>query len=132
MRYDNEMKRSRLQGILLASSMMLTPAGLAFAAPSNLQGYLDLIVYFINDTLIPTAFAVALLFFFVNITRLFIIDSAQAYKREQARTYALYSIIAFVFITSVWGVIAIFNDALDLNSNEQPICPDYIKDCNSL
>ena len=106
----------------------LAPVSVAFAAPSTVQGYLIVIVQFFNKTLIPFIFAIALLFFFVNVTKYYIIEGGDSYSRSQAKQYMLYAIIALVVITSLWGIVDLIVSSLGFGGH-QPICPDYIKNC---
>lgn len=114
--------------LLFLSTILLLPSP-ALAA-RKLQDYLSEIVSFINNIIIPFIFAIAVLFFFVNITRYYIIEGADAYSREQAKKYALYAIIALVFITSIWGIIGLVMSSIGLNRNSA-VCPDYVTDCET-
>ena len=107
----------------VVASIAYTP--MAFAATKKLQDYILLITDFIGNTLIPFFFALALFFFLVNMTRFFILKGGDAYARDQARTFAMYGLIAFVFLVSIWGITNIILGAFDLDE-AQPICPDYI------
>jgi len=112
---------ARLQ-LLVVSFLILLPS-LAWAQGRDLQWYLAAITGFINNTLIPFFFALAILFLFVNVTRYLIIDGADVSSREQARKYIMYAIIGLVFLTSIWGVINLVTGALRLDNTT--ICPDY-------
>jgi len=112
---------ARLQ-LFAVTSLTLLPS-LVWAQTRDLQWYLGAISGFINNTLIPFFFALAILFLFINITRFFIIDSADASSREQARKYIMYAVIGLVFLTSIWGIINLVTGALRLDNTT--ICPDY-------
>lgn len=105
--------------------MLATPT-IAAAQGRNVQWYLESITAFVNGTIIPLFFAIAILFLFVNVTRYFVIEAADAYKREEARTYIIYAVIALVFLTSLWGVINLITTSLGLDNNVAN-CPDYIE-----
>jgi hypothetical protein len=101
----------------------------AFAAEAGkdtLQGYIVLILQFVNYTLLPLLFSIALLFFLVNAARYFIFKGDSDDGREKAKTLALYGIGAFVFLVSIWGIVNMFVYGLGIDSSE-PICPDYFR-----
>lgn len=83
--------------------------------------------FFINYTLLPFLFALALLFFLVNVVRYFIYGSGEAEGRAQARRLALYGIAAFVILVSIWGIVHIFTSALGIGG-DRAVCPDYFGD----
>lgn len=91
----------------------------------GLQDFLFYIVEFINFTLIPLLFAIALLFFLANVVRYFILGAQEEEKREQARKLAVYGLAAFVLLVSIWGIVNLITRSLDLDY-ESPICPDYM------
>lgn len=114
----------------LTGALLLLPVEVAWAQGRDLQWYLAAITDFINLSLIPFFFALAILFLLINITRYFVIDAADAYSREQARTYVIYAVIALVFLTSIWGIINIVTSSFGLD-DQRPICPDYDTSCRS-
>lgn len=124
------MKRTMAQTTtFLLLLLVFLPTKVAFAADS-VQEFLSLISNFINNTLIPFLFALVMLFLFVNVFRYFIVEGADTASREQARQYMLWAVIALVFLSSIWGIIALFINAFDINTRAQ-VCPDYNPDCGS-
>ena len=107
-----------------------TYAHITFAATRTLTQYVGLITDFISKTLIPFFFALAILFFLFNIARYFIIKGGDASAREQARKFAMYGLIAFVFLFSIWGITNMILDAFNLD-NGTTICPDYNPNCKT-
>ncbi len=120
----NALTNFKFQLLLLIVVVFSIPA-VTLAQGRDIQSYLSSITIFVNTTIIPFFFAVAILFLFVNVTRYFVIDAADAYKREEARKYMMLAVIGLVFITSIWGVINLVTNAFGIDSNV-PICPDYI------
>ncbi len=111
--------------LLFSSTFFLTSLSVAFAAPGgNIQGYIETAINFINGILIPFIFSLAILFFFVNIVRYYILNGADTYSHEQARKYLLYSIIAFVVILGIWGILQILMKSLGIRDTDY-LCPDY-------
>ena len=101
------------------------------ANKDSVQGYIVLVLQFINWTLLPLLFSIALLFFLINAARYFIIEGDNDGAREKARTLALYGIGAFVFLVSIWGIVNMFVFGLGIGQ-EESMCPDYLDDwCGS-
>ena len=92
----------------------------------DLQTFLIRFVVFLNTTFIPFLLAFAFIMFLWNMTRYFIIEGANEKEHEKAKSFALYSIAAFVVITSIWGIVNLFTGGFGFTSNQQ-ITPDYIK-----
>ncbi len=89
------------------------------------QGIIKSLGVFINNTLIPLLFGIALLFFLFNIARYFIIDAENKDSRDKAKNSALYGIAAFVLLVSIWGIVNMFVSSLGITGSEA-ICPDYL------
>ena len=117
--------------IALVSSCLPLSALAQGGDKDTVQGYLVLITNFVGDTLLPFLFAIALLFFLVNIARYFIIGGSEAESQEKAKTLAIYGIGAFVFLISIWGIVNMFVSAFEIDDTEAN-CPDYLGDwCGS-
>lgn len=97
------------------------------AGKDSIQGYLVLILEFINFTIIPLLFTFALLFFLVNATRYFIIEAGDSDGRDKAKRLALYGISAFVILVSIWGIVNMFVYGLGIDGSDSK-CPDYLGD----
>lgn len=95
----------------------------------DLIDYLSAFTNFFDSTIIPMLFALSVLFLLVNVTRYFVIESADASARETARTYVLYAVIALVVVTSLWGIIELIASGLGIDGS-LPACPDYIDSGN--
>ena len=68
------------------------------------------IVPFIDGTLIPLLYAVALGFFLFGILRFFFSGGEE--NREKGKKFALWGIIGFVVMFSVWSIVKILLEAL--------------------
>ena len=90
----------------------------------DLQTLLLMILDFLNGTIIPLIFAIAVLFFLWNATRYFIIGGANEDDQEKARRLAVWGILAFVVITALWGIVALISGSLDVGRINF-IEPDY-------
>lgn len=121
MRYHLGMKK-----ILFLIAGTTLPANLALAA-GTLVTYLELVTYFIDRIVIPLLFAVALLVFLVNTVRYFVIGATETEARSKARSHALWSIAAFVFLVGLIGIISLITNSLNWGGDDA-ICPDYLQD----
>ena len=82
---------------------------------SFLEGYKENIVSIINGILIPVLIAIAFLVFLWGVYKYFIKDGDNESEREKGKTFVLYGIIGFVIIFSVWGLVNIVSDTLNLS-----------------
>lgn len=80
---------------------------------------------FINQAVIPLIFGIALLFFLWNVVRYFIIGGANEEDRAKAKRLALWAIIAFVLMVSIWGIVNLLVGGLGFD-RDRGIIPDYI------
>lgn len=83
------------------------------------------VLSFLNRTIVPFILALAFLIFIWNIARYFIIGGAQEESRRKARRIALWGIIAFVFILSIWGIVNMLVSGLGFQY-KPPLNADYI------
>lgn len=91
-----------------------------------IQGYADDITGIINDILIPVLMAIALLVFLWGIYRYFIKGASNESEKGEGRTFALYGVIGFVIMVSLWGIVQIFMTTLNLDtSNNAPPPPTF-------
>ncbi len=119
--------RVLLLSLIGTSSLSAQWVFAAEAGRDSVQGYIVLILQFINFVLIPFLFSIALLFFLINAARYFILKGANESDREKARTLALYGIGAFVILVSFWGIVNMFVSSLRIADTEAR-CPDYLGD----
>lgn len=92
----------------------------------DLQAIFTAIVSFINDSLLPFIIAISFFFFLWNAVRYFIIGGANPDDQEKARSLAIWGILAFVVISSIWGIVNIFADSFGIDDSSVPT-PDYME-----
>lgn len=116
----------------LASSLALTASIVAPLLVSAeginekpLQGYSDSIIGIINSALVPLLIAVAFIVFLFGVYKYFIAGADKDTEREEGRKFALSGIIGFVIILSVWGLVAIVRNTLNLTTNNNPPPPTF-------
>ncbi len=78
----------------------------------ELSKFFDGIRNFINGTLVPLVFAIAFLAFLWGATKYFILGGHDEGKREEGRQLMLYSIVAFVLMISIWGIVNLIGGSL--------------------
>jgi hypothetical protein len=91
---------------ILGSSFFLLPL-ITFAQFKEVDTFFNNISTFINNVLVPLVFAFALLFFVYGMFRYFILGGASDENREKGRSVMWWSIIGFVLMVSIWGIVNI-------------------------
>ena len=91
----------------------------------DLFGYFDEIEKILN-TLVLFFLTLGLLGFIYNIIRYFFIESTNEQGREKAKQYALWSILGFVAIVSIWGMVSLLIDASGIEKSGDFECSDYL------
>lgn len=99
------------------SLLALTPA-LVMAQFGEVNTFFGKIVTFINDVLIPLIFAVALLMFIFGMFRYFIAGGADEGKREDGKQLMLYSILGFVLMVSIFGIVNLIASGLGFSKQQ--------------
>lgn len=99
---------------------------LAFLAPlialaqefGEIGSFIENISSFINSTLIPLVFGIALLVFLWGIFQYFILGGGDEGKREEGKKLMLYAIIGFVVMVSVFGIVNMIANGLGFSDDE--------------
>lgn len=92
----------------------------------SLQEFIIAITQFIGNVILPFLFGLALFFFVWNVVKFLIIGGADKDARVNARNLALYSIGAFVFLVSLWGIVNLITGGLNFGPNNY-VMPDIIE-----
>lgn len=114
---------------LLTAVMALMPmAAFAQGELGQVSAFLQNIVDFINGTLVPLLFVVAFLFFIWGMFQYFIRGGHDQESQEKGKQLIVYSVIGFVLMISIWGIVNIVASGLglnqDLDSSLIPNTPD--------
>lgn len=108
-------------GLLLAPMFALAQ----FNGSNELTDFGQRIINFINNTLVPFVFAVALLLFIYGVYLYFFYGRSEEDARKTGRDYILWSIIAFVVMVSVWGIVNLVAGGINLDDgNIQDLIPE--------
>ena len=97
--------------------LVLTPV-MALAQFGEVNNFLGDVSSFINGTLIPLVFAVALLVFIYGVFKYFILGGGDESKREEGRNLMLYAIIGFVVMVSIFGIVNLIAGGLGFSDDE--------------
>ena len=118
---------SRLTTLAVLTASFAAPL-LALAAQSGINldpvlSYSIGITQIINWVLIPVLMAIALVTFFWGIFKYFIWGAENESDKVEGRKFAMWGIIGFVIIFSVWALVGIVRNTLDLNNSKSPKPP---------
>lgn len=91
--------------------------------PTYIQGYATSITTIINSILVPVLISIAFIVFLWGVYNYFILGADNETKRSEGKTFALYGIIGFVVLFSVWGIVNIFMGTLGLSTGNVPAFP---------
>ena len=97
---------------LLALLLVLSPAVVLAGEFTELEGFAGVVIEFINGTLIPLIFALALLVFIWGMFNFFILGGGDEGKREQGKSLMLYAILGFVLMIVIFGIVNLIANGL--------------------
>jgi len=95
---------------------------------SNLQKvFVDLLA--LVDMLVPVIFAIAFIVFLWGVFTYFIAGGANDEKRKEGAKFVMWSIIGFVVMVSIWGIVNVFANTLGFNKENRPCLPTFSGPC---
>ncbi len=95
----------------LALVLVLIPFELLFAqtrAAADIGYFTNLgtkLLGFVQGTLMPLLYAVALLMFVWGVFKTFILGGADSGKQEEGKQLMMYAVLGFVLMTAIWGIV---------------------------
>lgn len=111
-------------GLLLSPLLALAQ----FNGGTELTTFGGRIINFINGTLVPFIFAVALLLFIYGVYLYFFYGKSEDEARKKGRDYIMWAVIAMVVMVSVWGIVNLIANGLNLNDTTiDPLIPDGLE-----
>ena len=72
---------------------------------TEVSGFINNIVAFINGTIVPLIFALAFLAFLWGMFQTFILGGSDEGKQAEGKQIMMYSIAGFVVMVSLWGIV---------------------------
>lgn len=91
-----------------------------------LTSYKTAIVDTVNNIIVPVLIAIAFIVFLFGVFRYFIYGATNESEKAEGRNFAMWGIIGFVIIISVWGLVNIVKDTL-IPSGANSAKPNYPK-----
>ncbi len=79
----------------------------------------------INSVIVPFIFTIAFLVFIWGIVQGFILNSNSDDKRKEARKFAIYGIIGFFLMISVWGMVNVLVGTFGFQGQGRPPLPSF-------
>jgi hypothetical protein len=114
--------------VLATGALLATPL-LTFAqsaqSVTNVTNLFTFVLNIINNVLVPIVFAVAFLMFIFGVYRYFIQGGANPEKVAEGRKFVMWSIIGFVIMFSIWGLINLFINTLGFGGASMPGIPTF-------
>jgi hypothetical protein len=92
----------------------------------DIQTLLQGIGDFMDGTVIELIMAIAFVYFIWNTYRYFILGGANPESQEKAKAHALWGIVAFAVIVSLWGLVNLLVGGFGLSNGLAPT-PDYFQ-----
>lgn len=99
------------------AGMLLVLPLVSFAAVTDIYGLSDLVLTIINEILVPIIFAIAFIVFIWGIFQFFIAGKQDPETRDKGKSLMFWGLIGFFVMVSVWGLVNILVNSLDLNTN---------------
>ena len=112
------MQNMKKIGIYTFALIAIILPGVAFGQFGEVNDFLDDVSSFINSTLIPLVFALALLLFIWGIFQYFILGGADEEKREDGKKLMLWAIVGFVVMVSIFGIVNLVAGGLGFSDDE--------------
>ena len=109
---------------------MVTVGGGGGNTPGTIQSILGDIYVAFDTYIIPFLITIAFVAFLINVIRYFIWKSNSEEGRESARRYLIWSLIGFVIIVAMWGIINLIIMFFGFSTFGGIVCPDYDPNCN--
>lgn len=85
------------------------------------QGIVDLI----NGVIVPVLLAIAFLIFLWGLYKYFIWNNDSESEKMEGRKFAMWGIIGFVVIFSVWALVGIVRSTLSFSNEANPAAPTF-------
>lgn len=104
---------------------LLAVAGTGFSGvnTSYLNQYKEGAIWVVNYLLVPVLMAVAFIVFLWGIYKYFIYGAANESEKSEGRKFAMWGIIGFVILLSLWGLVNLIRGTLGLNAGQAPAYP---------
>jgi hypothetical protein len=109
----------------LAALITIPSVASAQVAGDNLDVLLTDIVGFINVVLIPFIWAIAFIVFIWGVFQYFIAGGANEEQRDKGKQLVIWGVIAFVVMSSLWGIVNLFRNTIIFGDERTPPFPSF-------
>ncbi len=110
----------------LAFGILIIPS-IALGQFGEIDDFLGDVSAFINSTLIPLVFALALLMFIWGMFKFLILGGSEEESRKEGKNLMLWSVIGFVVMVSIFGIVNLLAGGLGFADDQTlqniPIVP---------
>ncbi len=110
---------------LAPSSNVLPSCSYMISNKPKLANYLEYFTCIIAQSVIPLIFAIAVVTFIWGAVKFFIINAEEEAKRDQGKQFMLWGIIALAVMISVWGLVKILGETVNIDTNYLPSVQPY-------
>lgn len=114
---------SLLTFFLLFTSVSAQAPGALNIAP--IKNFGDSLIVIMNTVLVPVIFALAFITFLWGVFQYFIVGATQPEKRQEGVKFVMWSIIGFVVMISIWGIVNLVGNTLPTGPNNRPNLPTF-------
>lgn len=104
----------------LALAALALPIITFAATLNNLSDVGSFIINTINGVFVPVIFAISFIVFVWGAFKTFILGAASDFDKDKGKNLMLYGIIGFVVMGSVWGLVAIVSNTLNIGGTTGP------------
>ncbi len=84
----------------------------------EINTFVGRITTFINNTLVPLVFGVALLVFIWGMFRFFILGGHTDDGKQQGKDLMIYAVVGFVLMVSIWGIVNLIANGLGFSGEQ--------------
>ena len=112
---------------MLVTTLFLSPV-VTFAAQADIRYFSDLgtkALLFIQKTLMPLVFALALLAFVWGVFNTFILGGSNSEKQKEGKQLMMYSVLGFVAMFAIWGIVAFVISVIGITPREAIDIPNF-------
>jgi len=84
----------------------------------EINNFIGRITTFINNTLVPLVFGIALLVFIWGMFRFFIWKGHEEDGQKEGKNLMIYAIVGFVLMVSIWGIVNLISNGLGFSGEQ--------------
>ncbi len=121
------MKKLPLTVAMFMGAFLVPTMAFAVSGPQEGLGIfgqiVSVLISFINNFLVPFIFALGFVVFIWGMFQYFIYGGANEESRDKGRQLIIYSVIAFVLMLSLWGLVNVIASGLGFTGDSAPILP---------